>query len=1058
MALQNRTERVARNTPLKNWLDEHSTTILTVAVCAIAVGIVAFGASQIFAARELDDAKMARTLQIRDNVEALESLYADVDADFLHLVSDPDSHAVPWPAARIQRADRMLDTLTRVLGPSSARAAAIDELRTATQEWQRSIAQTALGEQPEGSYVLLSRDTLLSVEDSRHRVAVGLRSIDAAQGLSGDSRTRSIARRDTSERVAFAAAVASAFVFLVYGFLANHRLGLERARARISSEEGEARFREYFEEHPLPMLIYDVETLTIAAINRAAVRQYGYEREELAGMSIAALRPPEDSEAFIAGFVELAAAVASKDGASRFAASGASYMRTHVRKDGSRFFVEPSYHFMTYANRRACFVVAIDVTEKECAKEALQESKQMLEAVIDSVPQRIFWKDTESRYLGCNRAFAQDVGLADASHIIGLSDEDLPWRAVAPNARMRDREVIQTGQPLANYEEFSPAANGAWRWLRKTKVPLRNTHGEVMGLLATYEDVTERKGVDLALRLRSRALDAIVNAVMITRVTEDGDLIEYTNPAFERITGYSVEDVKGMDFRILHGDAPDQEGIEAIRRALADESEVTTLLRNYRRDGTVVWNQLYIAPVRDDHGHVTHHISVVNDVTELVQSRDLLSRQANFDSLTELPNRYRLGERLVQAIRDAERDGTRVAVVFLDIDHFKDVNDSLGHGIGDRLLREIGARLAGCVSEADTVARYGGDEFVMVVCEGAHEDRLTDVLARMSHAFARPVWIDDTEFHVETSIGVACFPTDGTDPETLLRRADLAMYRAKSNGRNMLQRFTPELGHSADERLALSRRMRAALANGEFRLEYQPQVDLQSNRVTGVEALLRWTDTELGPVSPGTFIPIAEENGLIVPIGEWVMQQACFQAQIWQQTLPGLRMSVNLSPRQFARGDILRVVQRALMRARLSPRLLELEITEGALMTVGALDVLRALRAMDIDLAIDDFGTGYSSLSYIRNFHAERLKLDMSFVSGIGRHREDEVITRAILSLGRALGFKVVAEGVETETQLAFLRRHGCSVVQGYRFARPMPAADAHAFIRHFNEGTLAYS
>jgi diguanylate cyclase (GGDEF)-like protein/PAS domain S-box-containing protein len=1058
VALQNRAARVARNKRFKLWLDEHSTTILTVVVCAIAVGIVAFGASQIFAARELDDVRMARTLQIRDNLEQLESLYAEADADFLHLVADPDSHTVPWPAARIEHADRILGSLIQVFGQTSPRASAIEALRTATHEWQRSVAQTALGEQPEGSSVLLSRDTLLSVEDSRNRVAVGLRSLDAAQHLSADARTNNLARRNASERVAFAVAVAAAFVFLVYGFLANHRIGLERARARISSEEGEARFREYFEEHPLPMLIYDVETLTIAAINRAAVRQYGYAREELAGMSIAALRPPEESAVFIAAFIKLAATMGTKEGMDDFAASGTSPVRTHVRKDGSRFFVEPSYHFLTYANRRACFVVAIDVTEKENAKEALQQSKQMLEAVIDSVPQRIFWKDTESRYLGCNRAFAQDVGLDDASNIVGLSDDDLPWRAVATNARMRDREVIETGEPLANYEEFSPAASGAWRWLRKTKVPLRNTHGEVMGLLATYEDITERKSVDLALRLRSRALDAIVNAVMITRVTENGDSIEYTNPAFERITGYSVDDVKGMDFRILHGDDRNQAGIDAIRRALDDESEVTTLLRNHRRDGTVVWNQIYIAPVRDDHGEVTHHISVVNDVTELVQSRDLLSQQANFDSLTELPNRYRLGERLVQAIRDADRDGTRVAVVFMDIDHFKDVNDSLGHGIGDRLLREIGARLASCVGEADTVARYGGDEFVIVVCEGAHEDRLTEVLAGVSHAFARSVWIDDTEFHVETSIGVACFPSDGLDPETLLRRADLAMYRAKSNGRNALQRFTPELGRHADERLALSRRMRAALANGEFRLEYQPQVDLQSNCVTGVEALLRWTDTELGPVSPATFIPIAEENGLIVPIGEWVMQQACFQAQIWQQTLPGLRMSVNLSPRQFGRGDILRVVQRALTRARLSPRLLELEITEGALMTVGALDVLRALRAMDIDLAIDDFGTGYSSLSYIRNFHAERLKLDMSFVKGIGRHREDEVITRAILSLGRALGFKVVAEGVETETQLAFLRRHGCNVVQGYRFARPMPAADAHAFIRHFNEGTVAYS
>jgi diguanylate cyclase (GGDEF)-like protein len=393
----------------------------------------------------------------------------------------------------------------------------------------------------------------------------------------------------------------------------------------------------------------------------------------------------------------------------------------------------------------------------------------------------------------------------------------------------------------------------------------------------------------------------------------------------------------------------------------------------------------------------------------------------------------------------------------MDVDHFKDVNDSLGHGIGDRLLRAIGSRLASCVDQQDVVARYGGDEFVIVVPESGDADRLAEVLARISQAFARPVWIDDTEFFVDTSVGIACFPADGPDAETLLRRADLAMYRAKSNGRNALQRFTPELGRHADERLSLSRRMRIALANGEFRLEYQPQIDLQANRVTGVEALLRWCDEALGPVSPATFIPIAEENGLIVPIGEWVMQQACFQAQAWQASLPGLRMSVNLSPRQFARGDILRVIQRALARAQLSPRLIEVEITEGALMHPGSIEILRALRAMDIDIAIDDFGTGYSSLSYIRNFHAERLKLDMSFVRGIGIHREDEVITRAILSLGRALGFQVVAEGVETDTQLAFLRRHGCNVVQGYRYARPMPAADVHRFIESFNQGEAVY-
>ncbi len=581
----------------------------------------------------------------------------------------------------------------------------------------------------------------------------------------------------------------------------------------------------------------------------------------------------------------------------------------------------------------------------------------------------------------------------------------------------------------------------------------------VHGLLAHRRLAFERargKNAELALQLRSRALDASLNAVLITRASGTGHLIEYANPAFEHITGYPLDAIIGADCRLLQGGDRDQPGIDAIRRALAGKHDVTTLLRNYRRDGTLFWNQLHITPVPDENGQVVHHIGVLNDVTELVRLRDLQHHQANFDSLTGLPNRALLHERLDQAIALGAARNTRVSLIFMDMDHFKDVNDSLGHGIGDCLLQEVGKRLANCVGPADTVARHGGDEFVMVVVEPGPTDRQAEVLTRVSQALLRPVWVEDTGFYVEASIGIACFPADGADGQTLLRRANLAMYRAKSDGRNAVHRFEPELDRLADQRLALSRRMRAALANGEFQLDYQPQVDLQCNRVTGVEALLRWRDPELGAVSPATFIPIAEENGLIAPIGEWVMQQACHQAQTWQATLPGLRMSVNLSPRQFARGDILHVIERALTRAGLPPSLLEVEITEGALMAHRSIDLLRAIRATGVGVAIDDFGTGYSGLSYIRAFQADRLKLDMSFVRGLGVHREDEVITRAILSLGRALDFQVVAEGVETDRQLAFLRRYGCGVVQGHRFAPPMLAAQAHAFILRFNGGTLA--
>jgi diguanylate cyclase (GGDEF)-like protein/PAS domain S-box-containing protein len=733
-------------------------------------------------------------LRVRDDVEGLEGLYAEADADFLHLLGNPSAQMLPWTVERTVRAEHLLSDLGDAFAAIPQRQREVDALRQATAEWQRRLAQMALRAAADGNTVRVERASLAAVNESRNRIAAGIAALGPTHDLAASAHASISARRLASERNAFAAAAVAAFALLVYGFLANHRLGLERARVRIAAEEGEARFREYFEEHPLAMLIYDVETLSVAAVNDAAVRQYGYARAEFAGLPIGALRPQDETDEFALRFAQFAATGG--------AASGAPGVQRHLRKDGSQFFVDPTYHFLKYANRQACFVVAIDVTE-------------------------------------------------------------------------------------------------------------------------------------------------------------------------------------------------------------------------------------------------------------LVQSRDLLRRQACFDALTTLPNRSLFNERLEEAIRHAARHDTRVALIFMDVDHFKDVNDSLGHGIGDRLLREVALRLGGCIGEMGTVARYGGDEFVMVIPEEADTDRLGAILGRVSRAFAHPVWIDDTEFYVETSLGIACYPVDGADAETLLRRADLAMYRAKSEGRNAVYRFEPELGRRADERLALSRRLRAALANGEFRLDYQPQVDLQSNRVTGVEALLRWRDPELGPVSPETFIPIAEENGLIVPIGEWVMQEACLQAQAWQASLPGLRMSVNLSPRQFARGDIVRVIEHALTRAQLLPGLLEVEITEGALMAYRSIEMLHAIRATGVGIAIDDFGTGYSSLAYIRNFHADRLKLDMSFVRGIGVHREDKLITHAILALGRALGFEVVAEGVETDEQLAYLSRHGCSAAQGYRFARPMAADDAHAFIRQFNEGLL---
>jgi diguanylate cyclase (GGDEF)-like protein len=417
--------------------------------------------------------------------------------------------------------------------------------------------------------------------------------------------------------------------------------------------------------------------------------------------------------------------------------------------------------------------------------------------------------------------------------------------------------------------------------------------------------------------------------------------------------------------------------------------------------------------------------------------------------LTNLPNRVLIGETIENAIAAH----APFALLFMDVDHFKDVNDALGHSSGDRLLREVAERLAAQTSPDDAVGRYGGDEFVMIIAAPTQRERLKRVLDGIKAAFAAPVQIDDVQIHVRTSIGITLYPADGDDAETLLKNADAAMYAAKAAGRDGVRRFEPALRRAAEWRMALSRSLRTAAQDGELTLVYQPQVDIRTGRVSGLEALLRWNDPEHGAVSPAEFIPVAEETGLIAEIGEWVLHKACADAKQWA---PDLRISVNVSPQQITRGDFRAVVERVLDATRLAPSRLELEITESVLVAPGAFPSLRALSELGVGIAIDDFGSGYSSLSYLRDFHADRLKIDMSFVRGIGANSADEAVIKAILALARTLGFAVVAEGVETLAQLEFLLEGQCDVVQGYYFARPMPATEVAGFIKNFEPAYIS--
>jgi diguanylate cyclase (GGDEF)-like protein/PAS domain S-box-containing protein len=714
----------------------------------------------------------------------------------------------------------------------------------------------------------------------------------------------------------------------------------------------------------------------------------------------------------------------------------------HRRRDGSTISVDISHHSLTFLGRPAVFVLADDVTEQIEAEAEAQRSTQMLETVIDHIPQRVFWKDAESRYLGCNMAFARDAGLAYPEQIIGKTDDDLPWRAYAARMRALDREVIESGLPNIDYDE-EMTIDGVHRTSLTSKLPMLDGDGRVIGVLGSLTDTTERKRADLALRLQSRALDACVNAIIITGPGPNGsNLIEYANPAFRRITGYDPAEVIGRDSRFLQRDDRGQEDLDAIREALSANREVSAVLRNYRKDGALFWNQLLIAPVPDLDGGITHHIGIINDVTELIRYQEELEYQANYDSLTRLPNRKLLRERLQQALVSARRNDSGVAVVFIDLDGFKNVNDSLGHSIGDRLLRVVAERLTRCTRPNDTVARHGGDEFVIVLTDAIDEKALIGWMERARAAISEPLWIDGTELYVGCSMGASVFPQDGDDAETLLKKADVAMYRAKDMGRNTFQFFQPEMNATVGARMNLERRLRRALRDGEFRLHYQPQIEMATGRIIGMEALVRWHDPESGLVPPVQFIPVAEESGLIGPLSDWVLREACRQNRAWQRAgLPPVRVSVNLSARVFNQRNIAELVTEVLSQTGLDPCYLELELTESTLMgnAEEAVSMLDELNALGIGLAIDDFGTGYSSLSYLKRLPVDRLKIDRSFVADIGTSSDNETITAAIIALAHELQLQVIAEGVETSSQFAFLRERACDEMQGFYFAPPLP-------------------
>lgn len=543
------------------------------------------------------------------------------------------------------------------------------------------------------------------------------------------------------------------------------------------------------------------------------------------------------------------------------------------------------------------------------------------------------------------------------------------------------------------------------------------------------------------LKLRDRAIEASVNAIIITDHAAPDEPIIYVNKAFERITGYTSEEALGRNCRFLLGEDRDQPELDTLRTAVFESREARVTLRNYRKDGTLFWNDLYIAPVRNEDGEVTNYVGIQNDISDSRTYQEELEHQANYDTLTGLPNRNLMQDRLKQAISHARRYHKIMAVAFIDLDNFKLVNDSLGHSAGDRLLTTVADRLKVCVRSSDTAARLSGDEFVLILFDQNDETIINNTMQRILSEVSLPCRLEDREFYVSCSIGYSLYPKDGETPEMLLKSADAAMYHAKEQGRNNFQPYAPDMEVKASERLELGTDLRQAIDRNELFLCYQPRVDLADGSICGMEALIRWHHPRLGLISPTQFIPIAEETGLISQIGEWVLRSACIQTKDWlDRGLPPLKVSVNLSARQFVKKDLVQSVEKILEETGLPPHQLELELTESLIMHNAELFIstLRNLKALGILLAVDDFGTGFSSLSYLKRFPIDCLKIDRSFVHDVSEDSDSSAIARAVIHLGHSMGLKVIAEGVETPAELAFMREHKCDELQGYFFSEPL--------------------
>ncbi|HET9484245.1 MAG TPA: EAL domain-containing protein, partial [Xanthomonadales bacterium] len=819
-----------------------------------------------------------------------------------------------------------------------------------------------------------------------------------------------------------AAIRAGALDFLVLAELDAERLsrairhGIDRCREQTALRASELAYRVLFERVPMPIWIYGLDDKRILAVNDSAVDHYGYSREEFLRMSIDMLRTPEEREEFNDFDIDRHSGLLSAG------------LWRHARKDGSVIEVEITSHSLDWDGRPARMVLAKDVTAQLRAQREVREREMQLRQILADASDGLLVIGADGIVRFANPAL---------DPMIGRSPEQLEDRPVP-----RELDVVADNAEIR--------LDGPEPKILDVKVGNTVWDGEDARILA-LRDVTESRHTSERLRVLERAIQSTVNGIVITDARQPDIPIIFVNRAFEAVTGYARADVLGRNCRFLQGEDRDQAELVQVRDALRGQRECEVVVRNYRRDGTLFWNHLSIAPVRDEREEVTHFVGVINDLTDRRRYEAELAYMASHDPVTGLPRFAVLEEYLKGELPDAQASGARVAVFHIDLDRFHTVNETMGHTVGDQALRMLGERLRSHIGEAGRVARVAGDEFLGVLTYRRGEVEPMEFGEQLRKRVETPLEILPYKVYLTCSIGLAVFPDNATDARELLHCADAAVTRVKATGRNSVMAFSNDQADALRDRLALGGRLRAAILDNEMVLHYQPQVSAHNGRVVGLEALVRWQTPDLGLLPPARFIRVAEELGLIVDLGRWVLECACRQAKRWHDAgHDDFIIAVNVSALQFQRPSFLHEVADALRESGLPPRMLELELTESAIMenVERMVETMAELKRLGVRLALDDFGIGYSSLNYLKRFPIDKLKIDQSFVFDVTRDRGDAAIARSIIAIGHQLGMQVLAEGVETQAQLGYLRRNHCDEFQGMFFGMPVPSDEAEHILR----------